>query len=275
MHIQINIPVNDAALREILVARLGDLGFEGFEERPGELLAFASDDNMDEKGFEEYSMEQGFSYTREVLEDRNWNEEWERNFHPVVIGSFCAIRADFHEAIPGVEHELVITPKMSFGTGHHATTRLMIEAMQHQTVKGKRVLDFGTGTGVLAILAAKMGADEVIAIDYDDWSIENARENIVENKAEKITLLKGDRIGSLAVSGSFDLVLANINKNVIMRQLPDIKQYLREQGVLLLSGLLEGDFEEIRQEAARNQILISERTAIGSWICLITKGQVK
>ena len=175
MYIEISIQTTE--LQEVLIALLAEIGYEGFEEEEGLLKAFIKEGAFDRGALETLLADYGLEYVEQRIEDRNWNAEWEANFQPVVVDGFCAIRAHFHPPMPEMEHELVITPKMSFGTGHHATTYMMLQAMRGIDLRGKRVLDFGTGTGVLAILAERLGAAEVVAIDNDDWSIENAQEN--------------------------------------------------------------------------------------------------
>ncbi|HET7000014.1 MAG TPA: 50S ribosomal protein L11 methyltransferase, partial [Puia sp.] len=172
--------------------------------------------------------------------------EWEKDFEPVTVNHFCAIRAHFHKAVPQVKYDIIITPKMSFGTGHHATTYMMIAAMEHLDLQQKSVLDFGTGTGVLAILACKMGADPVMAIDSDELSIDNARENIAVNDCEKVKVELKD---SLTGTGRFDIILANINLRVILENMDSIRQHLNQTGVLIGSGVLESDKEKIRELA--------------------------
>jgi ribosomal protein L11 methyltransferase len=154
---------------------------------------------------------------------------------------------------------------MSFGTGHHATTYMMIKAMQHLDMKGKSVLDFGTGTGVLAILAERLGAGEVLAIDLDPWSIDNARENVKENHIRRVRV---EQMDSIPDNILFDIILANINKHVILKELSRMKQQLKAGGVILLSGLLYDDTQDIENEALKNELPISERLSEGSWICL-------
>lgn len=265
MHVQVTINAAED-LQEVLIALMGELGYEGFEQEEGMLQAFITEEGFDTAVLEEVLGGLGLTYTERRLEERNWNEEWEKNFQPVVVDDFCAIRAHFHGPIPGVGHELVITPKMSFGTGHHATTFMMIQAMRGLDLRGKRVLDFGTGTGVLAILAERLGAAEVVAIDNDDWSIENARENVEENHCHRITVLKKDAVAEL--SGPFDVILANINKYVILAQLPALGQHLWHGGVILLSGLLEDDYKDIDNETVKLDLLISVRMTKGTWICV-------
>jgi ribosomal protein L11 methyltransferase len=264
-YIQITIPVADPAIQEILVARMGDAGYEGFEQQENALEAFIPEGVFDEGILKTMLADWDLKYSRNQLASRNWNEEWEKNFDPVIVEGFCAVRANFHPPIPGVQHELLITPKMSFGTGHHATTYMMMESMQYLDFIGRRVLDFGTGTGVLAILAEKLGAASVLAIDYDDWSIENAKENVTANSCTKIDLVQMDTIPA---GDNYDIILANINKNVILFHLDAIGQQLRLGGVILLSGLLVTDLEDIEKELIRNNYSISGRMTKNNWICL-------
>jgi ribosomal protein L11 methyltransferase len=265
-HLQITIAVTDPAGQEILIALLTELGYEGFEQQADALLAFLPEANFDAAELEAILRLHDLAYTSALLPPTNWNEEWEKNFTPVQVGEFCAVRAHFHATIPTVTHELVITPKMSFGTGHHATTYMMLEAMQSLDFSGKTVLDFGTGTGVLAILAEKLGASGVLAIDHDDWSIQNAQENIIENRCIAVSLQKLDKIPE---NQGFDIILTNINKHVLLREMGKMGQQLKDRGVILMSGLLHGDIQDIENEAESRQLSVSVRMARGSWICLI------
>jgi ribosomal protein L11 methyltransferase len=262
---QISIPLTPSVDPDILIALLSDLGVEGFEETSDQLLGFIRQDLLDETALSNLLTPLSATFTLTPIADRNWNEEWEKNFDPVIVEDFCAIRAHFHAPIPGIKYELLITPKMSFGTGHHATTYMMMQAIQHLDFTGRRVLDFGTGTGVLAILAEKLGATDILAIDNDDWSIENARENVANNHCTAITVT---RIDTIPQTSPFDIILANINKNVILQQLTAIGQQLTKGGVILLSGLLQDDFEDIEKEVIRINYSISGRMTKGNWICL-------
>lgn len=266
MHVQVTIPTKD--FQEVLIALLGEMGYEGFEQEEEVLHAFIPEAAFDRAALSELLEAHGLSYTLERIAERNWNAEWEANFQPVVVDGFCAIRAHFHPPMPEVEHELVITPKMSFGTGHHATTYMMLQTMRGLDLRGKRVLDFGTGTGVLAILAERLGAGSVVAIDNDHWSIENATENVAANGCNHIQVLKRDKTAD--VPETFDVILANINKHVIISELTALTQHLAEDGVIVLSGLLQDDLEEIENEAVKNNLSVSGRMTKGSWICLRT-----
>ena len=272
-HLQITIAVTDPTQQEILVALLTELGYEGFEQREDALLAFLTEDRFNANALAVTVRPFNLPYTTTLIEERNWNEVWEKNFTPVQVDDFCAVRAHFHPPVANVRFELIITPKMSFGTGHHATTYMMLKAMDGLNFKRKSVLDFGTGTGVLAILAERLGAAAVLAIDNDDWSIENARENIKENNCVNISL---EKLDSLPKKSAFDIILANINKHVLMQEMAGLEQQLKDGGVILMSGLLNEDFEDIENQALKNNLSISARASRSGWICLkMEKVQIK
>jgi ribosomal protein L11 methyltransferase len=271
-YVQISIVVGVQELADILIAQLSEMGFEGFEENDQLLKAYIELDHLDTKQFDSLMGAHLLEYTQVLIPAENWNASWEKNFQPIVIGDFCGVRAAFHEAMEGVKFEIIITPKMSFGTGHHATTWLMIEAMSRLDLQEKAVLDFGTGTGILSILAEKMGAGFVLAMDNDEWSILNAKENIQANQCINIDLKQRD---SLEFEGSFDLILANINKNVIINNLQFLSQHLKEDGVVLLSGLLSEDLVEIIMALAGSRFSISSVSEQKNWICLQAKSSRK
>ncbi|MBI3140144.1 MAG: 50S ribosomal protein L11 methyltransferase [Sphingobacteriales bacterium] len=265
-HIEITFPVADPELQQVLVARLAEEGFEGFEETDNDLKAFIKEAGYIPSVVEEIAAIYTVPFTVKQVAAQNWNALWESSFQPVVVDDFVALRAAFHEPVAAVELEIVITPKMSFGTGHHATTWLMIRQMRALDFRGKNVFDFGTGTGVLAILAEKRGAAEVLAVDYDDWSIENAEENRVMNQCSKIRIVKADTAAS---AGKQDIILANINKNVILDNLQLLQSGLNKGGVMLLSGLLAADEEDIRAAAARLSLQLVDKQEKNGWICLL------
>jgi ribosomal protein L11 methyltransferase len=264
-YIQLSIN-SDPSQQEILIALLSENGFEGFEENEDKLLAFIPEKKFNEINVDEILSGISLSYSKKIIEQKNWNEEWEKNFEPVVVNDFCGIRASFHQPVKNVEHEIIITPKMSFGTGHHATTYLMIEAMKNIDLKNKTVLDFGTGTGILAILAEKLGAKKILAVDNDPLCIENSTENILSNSCTKIIVEERETIP--LTENSFDIILANINRNIILGQLPFFKQQLTPKGVLLISGLLAEDFEEIEKRSLNYSLHIVSRSLKNNWICL-------
>ena len=264
-HIQITFHELQPEQQEVLIAHLAEAGYEGFEQSDTELKAFIHDSHYDKALLHELAFKYQVQYTEEHIAAQNWNALWESNFQPVVVDDFVGIRADFHAPIEGVAHELTITPKMSFGTGHHATTYMMLQQMRQIDFAGKKVFDFGTGTAVLAILAEKMGASLITAIDNDDWSIENSIENIERNHCKKIKLIKSDSIVS---NGDFDIILANINKNVILENLPDIRNKLLPGGVLLLSGLLKEDETDILTVTNSLFLQLIDKQERNNWICL-------
>ena len=249
--------------KELLIAQLSLVGYDGFEEGANYLHAFIPSNNFNAEELVQISPQ--FSYSKELIKARNWNETWEKSFQPVEIGKFCRIRANFHPPLTDFQFEIIITPKMSFGTGHHATTHLMIEFMQDVDIKEKEVLDFGTGTGILAILADKMGASKVLAIDNDDWSIRNAEENFFVNRSCAIQLKRTDSIDS---EPQFDLILANINKHILLSNMTQLGQHLKSPGVLLMSGLLTGDRPEIEKEALKIGLSFQQIMEKNGWIAL-------
>jgi ribosomal protein L11 methyltransferase len=254
--------------QEILIAQLTELNYEGFEEGINYISAYIPEDLYNETGTYELIAGTDTAITKEVIAPRNWNAEWEENFQPVIIDEFCGIRAHFHTPLQHVQHEIIITPKMSFGTGHHATTHLMIQSMQSLDFNGKQVLDFGTGTGVLAILAERLGAKSILAIDNDEWSITNAEENTALNHCSNITIQQAER---LEMSTEFDIILANINKHVLLANMEGIKQHLTLDGVVIMSGLLIGDRPDIEKCAANNGLKVLDYKTRGDWMCLLFK----
>jgi len=264
-YIQIEFPDLSTEQKDILIAKLSENGFEGFEETITGLLAFIAAKDYNEKVLKKIAAKEKIAYDRSIIEETNWNKVWESNFDPVVVGDFVAIRADFHEPVKKVDHEIIITPKMSFGTGHHATTFMMIGQMRHIDFTGKTVFDFGTGTGVLAILAEKLGARTIVAIDNDDRSIENARENIQRNDCSLIDLRKSS---TPATASSFDIILANINKNVILENFLLLVNQLSAGGVLLLSGLLKEDEDVVFRRSSEYSLQLIQTTVRDNWLCL-------
>lgn len=265
--IQIKILVDDATVSDMLIAQLSDIGYEGFEEEEGQLLAFCSEDIFDEAALHKTLEEYALSYEKTIIQPQNWNEVWESSFQPVVIEGFVGVRASFHEPIAGVAHEIVITPKMSFGTGHHATTWLMMQQMRELDFTGKNVFDFGTGTGILAILAKKLGAVHVTAIDIDEWSIANAAENFANNSSTGIRLLQADT--PAIIEEKFDIILANINKNILLQYIPSLAAMLNNGGFLLLSGLLAEDEQDILLKTAENSLIHNTTKARDKWISIL------
>ena len=259
-HIQISIEAN-AEQQEILISELSELDATGFEQTDTNLLAYFEEDNF--KSYDINELLKNYLFYLTTLPKQNWNALWESNFEPVVVDDFCAVRADFHQPIKKVQHEIIITPKMSFGTGHHATTYMMMQQMKDIDFINKKVFDFGTGTGILAILAKKLGAASVTAIDVDEWSIKNAEENFLKNKVEGIRLYES----SLLPQEQFDIVLANINKNVLIQHEAAMVNLLSPNGILLMSGLLKED-EEIIVEVF-NKLKLIKREQKQNWLSFL------
>jgi ribosomal protein L11 methyltransferase len=253
---------------EILMAMIAEKGFESFDNTRDGFIAYISDENS--KGllldleFEDFT----FEYTVETIPDTNWNAEWEKSFDPVVVDDLLCIRAPFHAENRNVRHQIVIMPKMSFGTGHHQTTRMMCRELFNHDIAGKRVLDMGCGTGILAILAGMLGASDVLGIDIDQWSIENAMENCAANGFAGIKILKGD-VDLLKGELPFDIILANINKNVLKRHLPYYVRALEPGGKLFLSGFFVTDVEELKREAEKVNLRYLTSANEAEWAMLV------
>lgn len=264
--IQVTIHVNDENVRDELIARLSIVQYDAFEEKENELAAFIKEESFDGEALKNILNAYEVNYTKSCIQDQNWNALWESNFEPVIVDDFCAIRAEFHKPFLNKKHEIIITPKMSFGTGHHATTYMMISEMRQIDCKNKQVADFGTGTAVLAILSEKLGSKYVWAIDNDDWSIDNAKENIEKNGCENIIIEKTDGFNP---KQQFDVILANINRNIILGNAENIASGLSDKGRLLLSGLLKADEADVvfafRQKGFQH-ISTAEKN---NWICLL------
>ena len=265
-YIQIKISTQNAAQQEMLIALLSEIGYEGFEESENLLDAFIPEDNFDKIALQNITRQYNFSWSSALINEQNWNALWESNFSPVTVETFVGIRADFHSPVPGVEYEIIITPKMSFGTGHHATTYMMMMQMKHLSIKDKDIFDFGTGTGILAILAEKLGAHTIFAIDNDEWSILNAAENIQKNNCRNIAL----SLSSTPLSvKKVDIILANINKNIILENLAILSGQLKNQASLLLSGLLAADEADIIHAATDLSLVHVKTIQKDKWICLL------
>lgn len=263
--IKLIINANNPEQREELIAQLSLFEIDGFEETETELVCYYKEQNKDEDDLIEKLNYIEASYYKSIVYEQNWNREWESSFDPVVVDNFCMIRACFHQPNPAIRHEIIITPKMSFGTGHHATTFLMVQQMSKIDFKNKTVADFGTGTGVLSILAEKLGGTNIWAIDNDDWSIKNAKENIETNHCQKI---KVEKFNSFRPAQQFDVILANINKNTILNNLNGLIFGLQSGGKLLVSGLLKTDEQEVRISFEKNNFIHTTTVEKDNWISM-------
>jgi ribosomal protein L11 methyltransferase len=271
-YIELTFPaaVQGNRLTELLPYWLGDQGFESFYESDTGLKAYISFPDFNEETVKkQLALLNGseIGFTTEIIREKNWNEEWEKNYAPVIIGD-CLIRAPFHPQQKGIRYEIVLEPKMSFGTGHHATTALMIGEMRKMDFKGLTVLDAGSGTGILAILAEKMGASAIVAIDHDPWCFENAGENISRNDCRHIELLQKD-VASLD-AGGFDCILANINRNVLLSVLDDFAARLNRDGILLMSGVLTSDLPVMLSACEKAGLAKISSEELNNWALLKT-----
>lgn len=267
-YLQLTIPIANDEKRELLIAALSEQGVEGFEENDTSLKAFIAQSDYQEDAIAQILQSFALQAEIDIIEPTNWNAEWEANFEPVVIGDFCTIRAHFHDVSVQTKHDIIITPKMSFGTGHHATTRLMVEQMAHLDFNNKQVFDFGTGTGVLAILAEHLGASRVVAIDNDEWSYENTQENIVLNHCERISVSM-DSIESFDCLPSYHIILANINRHILLAYMETIYQLLYNEGTLLMSGLLTDDEAMVCEAAISVGFTVEKVNVLNNWISIL------
>lgn len=259
----------DQTTAEILLAFLPALGFDAFETVPTGLHAFLPTKQTTQPLLNELATLQNrfaFTYKKVFIPYQNWNVIWESNFHPVMVRDFCAVRASFHEPILTVKYELVIDPKMAFGTGHHETTYMMLDAMSQLNFKDKKVLDFGCGTGILAILAAKLGAKWVDAIDIETEAFLNTQENIITNQVTGITPYHGTIEMIKTINYSF--ILANINRTVILNDLPTLYKKLKHSGILIVSGILEKDRQMVMEKALYLGFDVKFEAKNNNWICI-------
>ncbi len=262
---EIHIPV-DASLKDVLVFELEQLGYTGFWEQKEALVAYIPQINFNHESLKillnEYQIT---SFDQNVIENANWNKEWEANFEPVALEEeSLVIRAPFHKKINKYQHELLITPKMSFGTGHHPTTLLMLKLQLYINFKDKEVLDHGTGTGILAIFAEQQGAASILAIDNNPFSVSNTLENITLNKCKNIQT--GECSIEELPGQAYDVILANITRNVILECLAYYKTSLKSNGDLLVSGFIERDLTKVKSKAQEEGFICKNIEQMGEWL---------
>ncbi|MCC9168367.1 50S ribosomal protein L11 methyltransferase [Pontibacter harenae] len=269
--IEVTLKVN-AEFADILTAELGELGFDAFVENEDGFSAYSEEENFNQEALEEvlnrYADFVQVEYAVQKIERQNWNEEWERNFEPLFIGEQVSVRASFHQKPETAKYDIVINPKMSFGTGHHETTTLMIENQLTLDHQGKRVLDMGCGTGILAIMAGELGASEIVAVEIEDWTVENARENAALNNYPTIDVRLG---GAETIEGEkpFDIILANINRNVLLDDMPAYKAVLKPTGWLLLSGFYTEDLPLLQERAQELGLSYISHRVKNNWVSAI------
>lgn len=252
---------------DILIAELGELGFESFVETETGLLAYMLKSEWQDQNLESLFAFQNpdvkISWTRKEIEQQNWNAEWEKNFHPILVADRCMVRAPFHQP-EAVDYDIVIEPKMSFGTGHHETTHMMLQHILDDDFEGKTVLDMGCGTGVLAILARKRGAVDVEAIDIDEWCFLNTQENVERNHCPEIKAFQGD--SSLLKDKKYDVILANINRNILLEDIPTYANCLNKGGTLFLSGFYLDDLDAISSKCGAYGLEFEKNLEKNNWV---------
>lgn len=254
---------------EILIAELGDAGFESFVETDDGVTAYIQKEDWYEAILNDIQIlnsdEFKITYTFEDIVQTNWNAEWEKNFKPIVVDDLCAVRAPFHQPF-NTKYDIIIEPKMSFGTGHHETTHMMIQHILKNDFKDKSVLDMGCGTGVLAILAELKGAKPIDAVDYDNWCYLNSLENVARNNCKHITVIEGD--ASVLGKNKYDIIIANINRNILMQDMATYISCLNKNGMLFLSGFYDDDIPLIKAECEKHLLKFQEKLERNNWVSL-------
>ena len=261
---------------EILMAEIAEAGFDTFMETETGFEAYVEGNSFDKQLLQEikekYAHVSPLVFQFDEIEKQNWNEQWEKNVEPIIVDDKCLVRAAFHKIDQTYPYEIIITPKMSFGTGHHQTTHLMLSAQMKMDHRGKRVMDAGCGTAILSVMASKLGATEVEAFDIDEWSVENGNENVINNTCTNIHIQLG-KINEVNLNGTFDIILANINKNILLAEMQQYSTFLKPGGELLLSGFYVKDIPDLKAEAAKyalQEVFHQERE---TWACLLLKKQ--
>jgi ribosomal protein L11 methyltransferase len=256
------------------MAEIAETGFDTFMENEKGFEAYAEQDKYDKQKLYEVKDKYGqftpVVFYQDRIEKKNWNEEWEKNYEPIIVDDKCMIRAGFHQPEKNYPYEVIITPKMSFGTGHHQTTYLMVKNQMDMDHKNKMVMDAGCGTAILAVMASKLGAMKVEAFDIDEWSVINGQENIEINKCNNIKIRQG-KISDLTFDDNFDIVLANINKNILLVEMAQYAAYLSPGGHLLLSGFYEKDIPDLMEEAQRYSLEYVRADERENWAALLLK----
>lgn len=253
---------------EILIAELGYAGFESFVETEEGVTAYIQKEEWRDDILEDIQIltsdEFEITYTFEEIAQTNWNAEWEKNFNPIVVDNLCAVRAPFHDKFD-TEYDIIIEPKMSFGTGHHETTHMMIQHILKNDFKDKSVLDMGCGTGVLAILAELKGAKPIDAVDYDNWCYLNSLENVERNNCKHITVIEGD---ASVLHEKYDIIIANINRNILLQDMKTYVSCLNKDGILFLSGFYNDDIPLIQAECEKYMLKFEEKLERNNWVSL-------
>ncbi|CAM4408304.1 50S ribosomal protein L11 methyltransferase [Zobellia roscoffensis] len=254
---------------DILIAELGEVDFESFVENEEGVLAYIQKNDWNENILEAVEILDNelfkVEFSIKEIEQENWNATWEENFEAIQVADKCVVRAPFHEK-PNVQYDIVIEPKMSFGTGHHETTHMMLQFILENDFDGKDVLDMGSGTGVLAILTAMKNAKHIDAIDIDNWCYLNAKENVERNECDHISVFEGD--ASLLGERKYDTIIANINRNILLADIPVYAENLKENGTLFLSGFYEEDIPLISETCVKSGLKFEKNLQKNNWVAV-------
>ncbi|MGE0561979.1 MAG: 50S ribosomal protein L11 methyltransferase [Flavobacteriales bacterium] len=270
-YIEVKVNIDSVIIaRDIVIAELGEIGFESFVESENGVDAYIQEHLFDEEVMKSLSSfnhsDFKVDYVKILIQDQNWNEVWEQSFEPINVNNKCMVRAPFHEVSKNIEFDIIIEPKMSFGTGHHETTFLMIEELLKMDLNDKHVLDMGCGTGILAILAEQKNANKILAVDIDDWAYENTLDNLIKNNCTKIEVLKG---GAECIKNKkFDIVIANINRNILLQDLKNYSSALNKNGHILLSGFFSSDVDILVEEANKYGLILISQNSKNDWTLL-------
>lgn len=264
----------DPLFSEILIAEISQAGFDTFLENENGFEAYAEVDRFDQFQIDEikrkYNQVNPLAFSWDKIEKKNWNEEWEKSYEPVVVDDKCVIKAEFHKIEKKYPYEITITPKMSFGTGHHQTTYLMIKAQMNLDHQEKMIMDAGCGTAILSIMASKRGAKYIDAFDIDEWSVVNGKENVEVNQCTNISIRQGE-ISNLTFDHYYDIILANINKNILLHEIPQYVSYLNADGFILLSGFYEKDLPDMVSRAQQYQLKQVSSDVHENWASLLVQ----
>lgn len=274
-YIEVTFDINpyEEAVADALISELGTIGYDGFSYTDQGFTAYIPAKDYDAQAitrlevFDFFTRNYRIETSVQEIEDQDWNKVWEENFTPITVDDRILVRAGFHDPVPGIEYEILIEPKMSFGTGHHSTTALMLRTIldNKDRIKGKRVLDMGCGTGILSIMAAKTGAREITGIDIDEWAFNNAMENIRANGLNNITIKIGDA-RLLETEAPFDVILANINRNILLEDMPHYVAKLHPRGLLIMSGFYLQDLPLIQERAAQSGLTFMTYREDKNWV---------
>lgn len=270
IEILIEFPEDKKYLQEIIVAFLAEQGFDSFTEENNTLAAYVVEETFDTESLKLLMQDYDLKFSQKIIPQQNWNEEWEKNFSPIVIENYLAIKAPFHSETFDTKETIIIEPKMSFGTGHHATTYMMCKLMAEFDFSNKDVLDMGCGTGILAIYASLLGAKSIVAIDIDEWAYENTVENVNRNNRDNIISIKGD-VESIPVK-NYDYILANINLNILKKDIPAYSELMSNGSKLFLSGFFETELIQIKEICEKYNLVFNKNIELESWTaCIFAK----